>query len=613
MNQSNDDQSKANILIVDDRPNNLKLLSKILVKYEYKIRCAVSGAMALQAVEAQAPDLILLDITMPEMDGYQVCAELKKNPQTSHIPIIFISALDAAFDKVKAFQLGGADYISKPFEIAEVVARIKNQLQLKQAQEQLKSLNQQLENFNNKLEQKVAERTTQVKLEMVQRRQAQDKLMHMAMHDPLTDLANRTYLLERLQTCVDIVRQSPKEKFALLFLGCDRFKLINDSLGYLAGDELLVAISERLQSLLPEHSLLARSGGDEFTVILETIDSTEAAIAVVEKIQQEFTKATTVRQQEISIDFSVGIVLATQEYESPMQLLRDADIAMHQAKQFGSARYQVFNERMRQDAIARLQLITDLQQAVQKGEFVLHYQPIVCLDQNKVIGVEALVRWLHPEKGLIPPNTFIPLAEETNLIIPLGTWVIKEACFQLAYWQKQSNNSYLADLEVEINLSVLQLSQPDLVEQIEEIIQQTKVKRQALKLEITESIFMERVEASQAQLDRLKSHGFQLALDDFGTGYSSLKYLQKLPISTLKIDRSFIQDLENTTQNKKIVEATIALAHTLGLDVVAEGIETPEQLKIMKQLGCNYGQGYLFSKPLDVSVLEEFVLNFNHM
>ena len=600
----------TDILIVDDRPNNLKLLSKILTNYKYKVRCAVNGTMALQAVKVKAPDLILLDISMPEMDGYQVCLELKKDPQISQIPVIFISALDATFDKVKAFQVGGIDYITKPFEIAEVIARIRNQLQLKQAQEELQSLNQQLETLNNQLEEKVVERTIQLQAEVVQRRQVQNKLLHMAMHDPLTDLANRTYLLERLQTCVDIVRHSPTEKFTILFLNCDRFKTINDSLGHTAGDELLIAIAKRLQSLLPPDSLLARSGGDEFTIILETTNNLEEAIAIVKFLQQEFTKSTQFGQREISINFSIGIVLGTEDYETPIQLLRDADIAMHHAKKFGLATHKVFNAEMHQWAIACLQLETDLQLAIHNQEFILHYQPIVCFRTNQIIGAEALIRWQHPQKGLISPATFIPIAEETNLIMPLGMWVIEEACSQLAHWQQQQN-PFLAALELEINLSVQQLAQPNLVEQIERVIRETQIQHQKLKLEITESIFIEKVQISQPTLEELKDRGLQLILDDFGTGYSSLEYLQKLPISTLKIDRSFVRDLEHNAHNKNIVEATINLSHTLGLSVVAEGIETPEQLAILQSLGCDYGQGYLFSRPVTVDVLEEVVQKFN--
>jgi diguanylate cyclase (GGDEF)-like protein len=604
MSQTVTDKFAADILIVDDRPNNLKLLSKILTSYNYKVRCAVNGQVALQTVKAKIPDLVLLDITMPDMDGYQVCLELKKNPQMSQVPVIFISALDATFDKVKAFQVGGIDYITKPFEIAEVIARIKNQLQLKKTQEELHSL-------NNQLEQKVTERTIQLQAEITQRRQAQERLLHMAMHDPLTNLANRTYLLQRLQTCVDIVRHSPTEKFVLLFLGCDRFKLINDSLGYLAGDRLLVAISNRLQNLLPQNSLLARSGGDEFIIILDNMNSVEKAIKLVKHLQQKFAQSTVFGQREIFINFSVGIVLGTEDYETPEQVLRDADIAMHQAKQSGIATYKVFNAEMHQKAMATLQLETDLQLAVHKEEFVLHYQPIVCLKNNQITGAEALIRWFHGKQGLISPYKFIPIAEETNLIIPLGIWIVKQACLQIARWQKQIQNTTLTNLEVEVNLSIIQLAQPNLVEQIEEIIQETKIERRGLKLEITESIFMERVQTSQPTLERLKARGLQLILDDFGTGYSSLEYLQKLPISTLKIDRSFIQNLENTLHNQKIVEATINLAHTLGLDVVAEGIETLEQLKILKNLGCDYGQGYLFSQPIEASALEEFILQYD--
>ena len=610
MNQPTTDRIIADILIVDDQINNLRLLSKILSNYNYGVRCAASGEAALQTVKQQPPDIILLDISMPNMDGYQVCTELKKDSEINQIPVIFISALGDTFDKVRAFQVGGRDYISKPFEIPEVIARINNQLELKQTQEQLHYLNQQLENFNNKLEQKVTERTLQLQMEVMQRREAQDKLLHMAMHDPLTNLANRTYLIERLQTCVDIVRQSSDEKFVVLFLGCDRFKLVNDSFGYLAGDELLIAISHRLKSLIPKNSLLARSGGDEFTIVLEDIDSTEEAVTIVENLQKEFSQSTVFGQREIFINFSVGIVLGTQEYQTPEQVIRDADIALHNAKQSGKASYEVFNAQMHQKAVSFLQLETDLQLAVCNQEFILHYQPIVCLSNNQITAAEALIRWQHPQKGLIPPDKFIPLAEETNLIVPIGLWVIEEACLQLAKWQ-QTQNSDLKSLELEINLSVQQLAQPDLIEQIEQAIQATKVQRQKLKLEITESIFMQRVKTSQLALERLQAQGLELILDDFGTGYSSLEYLQKLPISTLKIDRSFVMNLEHNQHNQNIVEATINLSHTLGLGVVAEGIETPEQLAILQNLGCDYGQGYLFSKPVEIDALERVIIDFN--
>ena len=605
-------KNTANILIVDDQMNNLKLLSKILTNYNYKVRCAASGKIALQTIRFQAPDIVLLDISMPEMDGYQVCMELKKDSTISNIPVIFISALDDTFDKVKAFQVGGRDYISKPFEIAEVIARINNQLQLKQSQEQLCQLNNKLATCNNQLEEKVVERTLQLQMEVMQRREAQNKLLHMAMHDPLTNLANRTFLIERLQTCLDIVQQSPTEKFIVLFLGCDRFKLVNDSFGRIVGDQLLIAISRRLQHLLPQNSLLARSGGDEFVVVLEEIDCIETAIELVKKFQQEFSQSTVFGQREVFINFSVGIVLGTQEYKTPEQLIRDADIAMHNAKQAGIATHKVFNEEMHRQAVFFLQLETDLQRAVHNQEFVLHYQPIVCLKNNQIIGVEALVRWQHPQKGLIAPCKFIPIAEETNLIVPLGFWVIKEACSQLALWQQHTQYSNLASLEVEVNISVQQLAQSDLVEQIEQIITETQVQRQKLKLEITESIFMQKVQTSQLALEKLKNQGLELILDDFGTGYSSLEYLQKLPINTLKIDRSFVMNLEENEHNQNIVKATINLSHTLGLKVVAEGIETPEQLAILQRLGCDYGQGYLFSKPVEADALEQIVAQFNH-
>ncbi len=608
MNQSQDSQFIADILIVDDRPKNLKLLSKILIDYDYRVRCAISGKTALDTLETEIPDLILLDVTMPEMDGYQVCRKLKSNPKTARIPIIFISALDAAFDKVKAFGLGAADYITKPFEIAEVIVRIKFQLQLRKTQHELERANQKLAVFNKKLEQKVIEKTTQLQLEESQRRQTQDKLTHMALHDPLTNLANKIYLIERLQTCIDIVQHAPLEQFALIFIDCNRFKRINDSLGKVAGDHVLAKIAQRLQEIVPEENLIARSGGNEFIILLETIEDKQSAIAIAETIHQEFAAPICYENKEIKIDFSIGIIIGNDCYTSPDQLLRHADIALHQAKKNPILRYQIFEGEITQRAIANLQLETDLHRAIQRQEFVLFYQPIVCLKREKIVGVEALIRWQHPQKGLVPPNDFIPIAEDSNLIIPIGEWVIQEACDRLSRWQRQTQYPKLHELAIEVNLSVKQLAQPDLVEQLENIIREAKVDPQALKLEITETILMEDVETSRLVLNKLKASGFHLMLDDFGTGYSSLRYLQQLTISTIKIDRSFVNNLEQNTHNQKIVAAMVNLAHTLGLNVIAEGIETKEQLEMLQQLGCDYGQGYLFGKPTSVADFEKMIV-----
>ena len=608
MNPMATDQFVANILIVDDRPNNLKLLSKLLSDRNYRVRCAISGSIALQTIAVEPPDLILLDVTMPDMDGYEVCQLLKKNPETAEIPVIFVSALDAAFDKVKAFGLGAADYVTKPLEIAETIARIENHLKLKQTQQQLKEANRKLAYFNQRLEKKVIEKATQLELETDRYRQSQDRLMHMAIHDPLTDLANKTYLLERLQTCIDIVRHSPQEKFALLFLDCNRFKRINDSLGNVAGDRVLIEIARRLEEILPSETLLARSGGNEFTILIETVENQNCVTAIADAIHQQFTTPISCEQKEIKIDFSIGIIIGTDCYQTPESLLRHADIALHRAKKNPILRYQIFETAMAQKAIANLQLETDLHRAIHRQEFVLYYQPIVSLQSRKIVGTEALIRWEHPQRGLVPPNDFIPLAEETNLIIPIGKWVIQEACDRLALWQSQTKYPQLQNMAIEVNLSVKQLAQPNLVEQIEQIIRQAKVNPQALKLEITETIFMEDVETSQLVLNKLKASGFQLMLDDFGTGYSSLKYLQQLTISTIKIDRSFVGNLEKSTHNQKIVAAMVNLAHTLGLNVVAEGIETEAQLELLQKLGCDYGQGYLFGRAVPIAEFEAQIL-----
>nr|WP_290225195.1 EAL domain-containing protein [Trichocoleus desertorum] len=605
MNVSQAEPTPADILVVDDTPENLRLLATILSKEGYNVRKALNGTMALTAVQTVQPDLILLDIMMPEMDGYEVCQHLKANSQTARVPVIFLSALNEGLDKAKAFDVGGADYITKPFQVQEVLARVQNQLALRASE--LKN-----EELNTQLEARVKERTYQLEItnqelqqQVYERQQLQAELLKMALHDALTDLPNRALFMERLVQSLQQAKTEADYQFAVLFLDCDRFKVVNDSLGHLVGDELLVAIARRLEQCLSPHHTLARLGGDEFAILLTDITNLDSATQIADQILSALAQPFKLARYEVFINASIGITLNHAEHEQPEHLLRDADTAMYRAKALGRGQYQVFDPIMHTKALQLLHLETDLRRAIQQQEFVVHYQPIVALHNHRLMGFEALVRWQHPQQGLLSPATFIPIAEETGLITQIGYWVLREACQQLCQWQANS----LPDLalSISVNLSARQVAQPDLVEQIDQILADTQVNPQALKLEITESVIMENPQSASVMFQELRERQIQLSIDDFGTGYSSLSYLHSFPINILKIDRSFVQRLTDSSEGSGLVPLIINIAHSLGLTVVAEGIETAEQLAQLKALGCDFGQGYLFSKPVAVEQATELI------
>ncbi|MFE1747035.1 EAL domain-containing protein [Coleofasciculus sp. H7-2] len=588
---------KEDILIVDDTPENLRFLSTLLMKQGYSIRKALSGQMALTAVQTVAPDLILLDIMMLSMDGYEVCEKLKADPETAAIPVIFLSALSEAFDKVKAFSVGGADYITKPFQFEEVLARVQNQLELRAAKIQ----NQQL---NAQLEERVKERTLQLEVanqelrrEINERMLLQEQLLKMALYDNLTGLPNRVLFMERLEQALKGSKERPEEAFAVLFLDCDRFKVVNDSLGHLAGNELLISLARRLEKLLSQHDTLARLGGDEFAIILTNIENISSVLFVADRILQSFSSPFQLNRQEIFINASIGIALSNINYELPEHLLRDADIAMYRAKTLGKGQYQIFDPKMHDAVIQVLQLENDLRKAIERQEFIVHYQPIIALDTSKIVGFEALVRWHHSQRGMVAPSLFIPVAEETGLINQIGNWVLREACHQLQQWYQEKQSDY--PLFMSVNLSARQFAQPDLIEQIDQILAETQLNPQSLKLEITESVLMNNTQSVKAIMQQLRERKIQLCIDDFGTGYSSLSYLYNFPVDTLKIDRSFISYLDEKADSLGLIPAIMKIAQTLKMSVIAEGIETSEQLAQLKYLNCEFGQGYLFSKAVE--------------
>lgn len=435
--------------------------------------------------------------------------------------------------------------------------------------------------------------------------QAQQKLEYSATHDSLTGLANRSLSVERLDLAIARARRYDDFQFAVLYVDLDRFKVINDSLGHLAGDRLLQLAARRLSNVIRGIDIAARIGGDEFVLLIEELNGLQDAICVAERILADFKTAISLDTREVVIGVSIGIVLATNNYTQSLDLLRDADIAMYAAKNKGRSCYVIFDQTMHERALQRLEIENALRQALEQKEFTLCYQPIVNLSTGKLAGYEALVRWQHPERGMISPADFIPIAEDTGLIVPLGKWILQEACRQMSQWQTQFTTA--ANLKISVNLSVKQLREADLITQVEQILQETGLNGRNLTLEITESMLMEDIEAVNQCLQKLNKLSIQISIDDFGTGFSSLSYLHRLSVNNLKIDRSFIINLFKSRRNLDIAETIIKLSDQLGLNTIAEGIETQEQLHQLKAFGCILGQGYLFNAPVNSEVAETLI------
>jgi diguanylate cyclase (GGDEF)-like protein/PAS domain S-box-containing protein len=433
--------------------------------------------------------------------------------------------------------------------------------------------------------------------DITDRKRAEERLLHEAFHDGLTGLPNRALFMDHLKLSVERGKRREDSLFAVLFLDLDRFKIINDSLGHMVGDQLLVGIARRLEICLRPGDTVARLGGDEFTVLLEDLASVTEAIEVADRLQKALTLPFNLNGHEVFTTVSIGIALSSTGYDRPEEVLRDADTAMYRAKMLGKARHEVFDKTMHARAMNLLQTESDLRRAVERREFVLHYQPIVALETGTISGFEALIRWRHPERGFISPDTFIPIAEETGLITPIGHWVLEEACRQIQLWQKQFPQH--PPLQISVNLSSKQFINSDLIGQVRHVLDETGVAPESLKLEITESMVMENFETAVEMLKQLRTLGIELSIDDFGTGYSSLSYLHRFPISTLKIDRSFVSSMTGNNENAEIVRTILVLARNLKMNVVAEGVETKDQLARLVTLECEYGQGYYFSKALN--------------
>ncbi len=442
-------------------------------------------------------------------------------------------------------------------------------------------------------------------VDITERKYMEQQLLHDALHDALTKLPNRALFMDRLEQQLKKSQNQKDYLFAVLFLDLDRFKVVNDSVGHLVGDKLLIEIGRRLEGSIAPTDTVARLGGDEFTILLENIASKSEATLVAESIYQTLTFPFNIEGYELFTTASIGIALSSQGYEKPEDILRDADLTMYSAKEQGKARYEIFDNSLRDRAVQRLELETDLRRALERGEFEVYYQPITSLRLGILSGFEALARWNHPTKGRIKPDNFIPICEETGLIIPLGNWLLQQACQAAKDWQLKYPEH--PAIRMSVNLSGQQFRELQLIEEIDRILEETGLEGKFLKLEITESILIDNLETVTNMILTLRKRQIQFSIDDFGTGYSSLSYLHRFPVDTIKIDRSFVSQMQADGENTAIVKAIVTLAHMLKMDVIAEGIETTSQLAQLRLLECEYGQGFFFSRPLNHQQAEALI------
>ena len=681
------DQDKQDvILIVDDTPTNLAVISETLTDAGFDVAIARSAERALEQIKLELPDLILLDIMMPGMSGFEFCQLLQVDPQFQQVPVIFMTASTDTASKVRGLTIGAVDYITKPFEEQEMVARIRTHLDLKKTRLKLQRSEDRLNCILNTIKEVVwsayldpfellylnpaAEELyghsvdsflgkPQLWLDMIypddqalvrdalthaqpgqsldleyrilgpqseirwlhcqaevrwhaethrlrvdgvvrdisDRKEAEQKLQYSARFDSLTKVANRAYFNEYLTQLLQIPSQRCSDHSALLFVDLDRFKSINDSLGHAAGDAVLVHVSNILQKSTREGDFVARLGGDEFTILLNNLTGPDDASEVSKSILANLREPLLIQDQTLTITASIGIVANISQYNTVSELLHHADLAMYQAKRLGKACHQLFEPEIYEQALAKQTLEHDLKTAIQRQELELVYQPIQKLDSGKLKGFESLLRWSHPTKGIISPATFIPLAEETGLMIPLGEYLMQKACEQIASWQQDFPS--LMPLTLSLNISGKQLQHPDFLRSLDHMLERYQLAPNCFEIEITESSMMAESGAALSQIQALCQRGFRLSLDDFGTGYSSLSYLHRFPIHTIKIDRSFVQTMEPRSSSFEIVRAILSLAQTLDLDVVAEGVETSEQIEVLKDLGCDMAQGNIYAEPMN--------------
>ncbi|MDO6557874.1 two-component system response regulator [Paraglaciecola chathamensis] len=584
------DNKKVKILVCDDDLTARILMKETLASDSIEVIEAENGQRAIEQFEKYSPALLLLDVSMPKMNGFEVCEHIRGHEKGKHIPVIMVTGSDDLESIHKSYAVGATDFIAKPIKWPILGERVKYILRASQA---------------------FADLVTQ-----------QQELHQLAFYDSLTGLPNRQYLMQDLQRFLAMAERNNYQA-AMLFIDLDRFKRINDTMGHSYGDKLLRKVAHRLQANLRDSDTFARVGseqssqepqlssfgGDEFTIFLSRLNDPNEAMLVAERVIRSFSTPFQLEQFEVVVTPSIGISMFPNDGDNAETLLKNADTAMYFAKQSGRCCYKFYQDSMNAKAAARLQLEQDLRRALKSDEIVPFYQPQICAQSGRIVGVEALVRWLPAKGGIIPPDEFIPIAEETGLINELGRLVLERGCYQAKQWFDEGNPVRMA-----INVSAHQFRQLDFTQVVADVLQQCGLAPELLELELTESVIMSDAEENIARLIELKALGVSLAVDDFGTGYSSLSYLKRFPIDILKIDRSFMCDVNSAPDDLAIVEAILALAESLKLGVIAEGIEYGSQIAILKNTNQLLLQGYLFSRPVAAEYISPLLnQDFNHL
>jgi len=559
------------ILVIEDEEFVRENILELLDAEELIGIGAVNGYQGIDLAKVEKPDLIICDVMMPGLDGYSVLKTLRQETDCATTPFIFLTAKAAKADFRQGMELGADDYLTKPFTRTELLGAIASRFKKQQQ-------------YHSELE------------------QAKAQLNYLMHYDSLTNLPNQLALREQFQ---QIKLTHDQQLMTIMCVGLDRFHQINDDLGHSIGDRVLQAVAQRLVNCVSSEDYVTRLGSSQFAIILPTTPHKKDAVLVAQTLLEQFSQTFAIDEQEIFVTASIGMALYPRDGRDIEQLLNQANKAMFQAKQQGGNCHQFYSIALSQGTSDRMALKTSLRYALERDELQVYYQPQVNLETGKIIGAEALLRWEHPERGLVSPGRFIPLAEETGLILPIGEWVLKMACQQTRHWQKAG----YPDLKIAVNLSGRQFQQLDLRHRLVKIFTQTGLRPEYLELELTESMLVENTDVAIRRLQALKALGVEIAIDDFGTGYSSLSYLQQFPFDTLKIDRCFIRNIQDNPSQLAITQAIIEMANTLNLKLVAEGVETEAELSFVVQHHCQMMQGYLFSKPLPAKAFESLLFS----